>query len=831
MFKDLKLSLRHLARTPGFTAAAVAVLALGIGLNAIMFSLCHLFAFAGRPFQAPEELVQLYSRKKDVPDSYRGFSYAAWREIAARQDLFSGVLAHQLAIVGVREGGQARRAFAAIVSANYFDVLGVPVRGRSFTPDEDRPGSDTPVVVVSHAAWKRAGSDPGLIGRTLRVNERDFTVVGIAPEGFTGTMAVFGPELFFPLGLFDSLTNDFDGAHARRLARPDAFFLFLVGRLRAGASVESSGPALALAADTLRRAWPGEYEGQELQVAPLPRIGTNTSPSHEEALTTLSIVLVGMTGAVLAIVCLNLASMLLARGQARRRELAIRLALGAGRVRIVRQLLVEGLVLSAAGAGLGLLVGALGTDALLASLTSRVPIALAMDTVSPATLLAAAAAFSVLATLLFALGPALRHSRADVMDDIKLASGQDAPVRRGWLRPRHPLVALQVGLSLALLIAAGLFVRMAAQAAAVDLGLRADDTVLAEVDASLSGYDEARGLDAYARIEERLAALPGVQAAAAGVQVPFGAINLGRSARRTGEAPDAPSFDARWNAVGASYFEAMGVPLQRGRAFSDLEARRPGAPPVAIIDEVLARQLWPDADPLGQSLQLAAESSGTPASPPLEVVGVVGVVRDDFFSKSPGGAVYVPLAQGYRANMHFHVRPRAGADVAALRDAVRREIATAAPGLPLFRVTTFGAHLSGSLQHWGVRLTASLFSTMGGLATLVALVGLYGAISYAVSRRTREIGVRMALGATPSRVRTMVLGEGLRVGGGGVVVGALLGLALGRALDSIFVDVVAFDPPTFSAAALLVLVSCLVATLVPARRATAIDPSVALRAD
>ncbi|HET9315103.1 MAG TPA: ABC transporter permease, partial [Vicinamibacteria bacterium] len=354
MFKELKLSLRHLARTPGFTASAVVVLALGIGLNAVMFSLCHLFAFAGRPFRAPGELVQLYSRKADTPDSYRAFSYAAYRDLAGRADLFTGVLAHQLAVVGVREGGEARRAFAAIVSANYFDVLGVPLRGRTFTPEEDRPGSDAPVVVVSHAMWKRSGFDPRLIGSELRVNERVFTVVGIAPPGFTGTMAVFGPELFFPLGVFDTLTNDFDGRQARALARPDAFHLFLVGRLRPGATVESSGPALALAADALRRALPVEYDAQELQLAPLPRIGTSTSPSHEEALTTVSIVLVGMTGAVLAIVCLNLASMLMARGQARRREFAIRLALGGGRAHIVRQLLVEGLLLSAAGGGLGI---------------------------------------------------------------------------------------------------------------------------------------------------------------------------------------------------------------------------------------------------------------------------------------------------------------------------------------------------------------------------------------------------------------------------------------------------------------------------------------------
>jgi predicted permease len=828
LFNDLKLSWRHLARTPGFTGAAVLVLALGIGLNAAMFGLCDLVAFGGRPFRAPAELVQLYSRKADEPDSYRGFSYPAYREIAARRDPFTGVLAHMVAVVGVREGADTRRLFAGCVSANYFAVLGVPVRGRTFTPEEERPGSDARVVVASHAFWKRTGFDPGLMGRELRVNERFYTVVGIAPEGFTGTMTVFGPELFFPLGVFDAIANDFEGHPNGTLSRPDAFSLFLVGRLRPGATVASAGPALALTAGTVERALPVPYNGRELQIAPLPRFGTSTSPGNENALTAVSIVLLGMTGAVLAIVCLNLASMLLARGQARRKEFAIRLALGARRARIVRQLLTEGLLLSFAGGALGVLAGAVGLEWLMASLTGRLPISIALDAVSSPALLAGALLFSVLATLLFALGPALRHSRAGVVEDLKIQTGQDAHGRRRWFLPRNPMVALQVGLSLSLLIAAGLFLRMARQAAAVDLGLRADATVIAEVDAGLAGYDETRGLDAYVRIEDRLRSLPGVQAAAAGVTIPFGAISLGRPVSRAGAPADVPAASARWNAVGASYFEAMGVPMTRGRAFTDTEAQRKGAPAVAVIDEVLARKLWPGEEPLGRTIVLGREDSGNAASGPIEVVGVVPVVRDDYFSKAPGGAVYVPLAQGYRSNVYFHVRPLPGADP---RDAVRSAIGSVAPGLPAFRVTTFGEHLSTSLEHWAVNLAAALFTVMGMLATLVALIGIYGARSYAVSRRTREIGVRMALGATPGRVRAMVLREGLQVAATGVGLGLLLGLGLGRVLDSVFVEVVAFDPLSFVGAAVLVLAACMGAAWLPARRATRVAPSVALRAD
>jgi hypothetical protein len=308
-------------------------------------------------------------------------------------------------------------------------------------------------------------------------------------------------------------------------------------------------------------------------------------------------------------------------------------------------------------------------------------------------------------------------------------------------------------------------------------------------------------------------------------------VSLGRSVRRAGSPPDAAAFNARWNAVGASYFDAMGLPVKRGRAFTDVEAQRPGAPRVAVIDEVLARQVWPDGDAVGSALEFAADDAGAPASGPIEVVGIVPVVRDDFFDKTPGGAVYVPMAQGYRGNVHFHVRPATGAAGPGLSAAVRGEIRSAAPGLPLFRVTTFGAHLDESLEHWGVQLMAGLFSFMGGMATVVALFGIYGAKSYAVARRTREIGVRMALGATPGRVVGMIVGEGLRLALWGVGLGLLIGLGLGRVLDSVFVEVVAFDPLTFTAAPAFLLLACVAAAWLPARRATTVNPMTALRAD
>jgi hypothetical protein len=306
---DLKLSVRHLLAAPGFTAAAVAVLALGIGLNAAMFSIVYAFTLAGRGYPAPDRVVQLYVRDTRPNGGHRPFSYPVYQEIASQSDLFSGLLAHNVAIVGVGEGAESRRSMAALVSANYFDVLGVRLaQGRTFSPQEDRPGEDLPVVVATWTFWQRRGFDPGLVGSSLRINERPYTVIGITPRGFTGTMSVVGPELFFPLGVFHSLVNDFGAeAMARSLQRPDAYGLFLVGRLTDGVALDAANARIAQIGENLGRAYPAEHGHHTLSVAPLPRFGTSTSPSDESAMSALGAMMMGMTLAVLLTVCLNLA--------------------------------------------------------------------------------------------------------------------------------------------------------------------------------------------------------------------------------------------------------------------------------------------------------------------------------------------------------------------------------------------------------------------------------------------------------------------------------------------------------------------------------------------
>lgn len=834
---DLRISVRQLRKTPGFTLAAVAVLALGIGLNAAMFSVVHALVFAARPFGDPDRLVQIYSRDARPAGDYRAFSFEAYREVAARRDLFAGVLAHNFTVVGIGEGDESRRTFSALVSGNYFEVLGVPLlRGRTFSAEESRPGQDVPVVVASYAHWERTGFDPALLGSTLRVNERLFTVIGIAPRGFTGTMSAFGPELFFPLGVFDSLSNDIRDDTRGTLSRPDTFSLFLVARLDNDVTIATASEAVALFGRSLERTFPAQYEHYVWSVAALPKFGTSTSPSDEAVVTMLGVVLLGMTGAVLLTVCLNLASMLLARGRARRKEFAVRIALGGSRMRIVRQLLIEGLLLSLVGGVLGVMLGNAAINALLATLATLLPVTVVLEGTSTLALTLATVTFCGLATIAFALGPALKHSRADIVSDLKAQTGDDALPRARRFMPRNPLVAAQVALSLSLLIAAGLFLRMALGAALVDLGFRADDTVLAEVDARLGGWDDRRSLDLYAHIEQRLASLPGVQAVSVGAIVPLSNVSVSKPVQRAGVRPPPGAepatpeagqrFYAPWNAIGGGYFEAMGIPLQQGRTFTVAETYGTGAPPVAIIDEALAGKLWPEGGALGQHIQWAATESN-PASEPMEVIGIVSRTQRELFENVPRGAAYVPLGQGFTSNVYFHVRPSAPS--ATLVDSVRREIRTAAPGLPLFGVKTFSAHVGSSLEYWGLTLSASMFGAFGGLAMLVAIVGIYGMTAYAVARRTREIGIRMAIGARRGAVLRLIVAESLRTALAGVAAGWVLGLGVGRIMASLFVDLAAFDAWTFLLVPVGLVLTAAAATWLPARRATLVNPVTALR--
>jgi putative ABC transport system permease protein len=860
MIQDLKFAVRQLIKSPGFTIAAVIVLGLGIGTNTAVFSLVHTMLFAPPGYSRPHEVVQVFSQDKKSPKTYRGFSYPTYRDIREQNSVFTEVMAYNLAMVGLGQKGDTRRTFAAMTSSNYFSVLGVPLaQGRTFLPEEETPGQAAPVAIISYAYWAKHSLDPKLLGSPLLINGHPFTIVGIAPRGFTGLMQIISPEVWLPLGVYDQVANDFASENNTKLGDRAGQQLLVVGRLKPGLTAATAEPSLTGLAANLEKAFPVEQKDQTFQTTPISRFSTSTSPSGEGGMSKLAPMLLGMSIVVLLVACLNLANMLLARGTARRKEIAIRLALGGSRSRIVRQLLTEGLVLSLLGGMGGLVLGLWSSDLLVTSLGKMLPLDIVwLGGPNPA-ILAATFGFCVLGTIGFALGPALKLSRSAVVADLKEQAGEDVIRRRWKFLPRNPLVVVQIAFSLALLTAAALFIRGASKAASVNTGLQPGASFLVETDASLAGYEPKRAQDLYRSLNERLAALPGVEHASVSATIPFGMISLNKNVQRAGlqAAPDAKpataaeglAFSAAWNSVGADYFTTVGLPVLRGRAFNEAEGTQSGGAAVAIIDEVLAKKLWPDGDALGQRIQFASDnaprakgsdsrvgmsedlSGAIKPGETIEIVGIVPATRNALFENDPNGAIYVPFGRGFQSNVNFFVRFRSltpGSETATA-DLLRRTVREVDSALPILLLKTFAQHLESNFQLWIVRAGAAMFSVFGGLALGLAVVGLYGVKAYSVARRTREIGIRMALGAPRGAVLRMFLREGSVMLVCGLGLGLLLAAGTGKVLSGMLYEVGALDPIAFISAPALLAAAALVATWLPARRATRISPMAALR--
>jgi predicted permease len=849
MLHDFRFAFRQLVKARAFTAAAVMVLALGIGANTAIFSLMNTLLFQPPHYAKPNEIVQVFSQDKKNPKTFRGFSYPTYVDIREQNSVFSGLMAHNLAMAGVGEKGGTRRAFTDVVSSNYFSVMGVmPMQGRVFRAEEETPGQNSAVAIVSYNYWKKERLNPAMLGSTITIDSRPFTVIGIMPQGFTGTTQVFAPEIWLPLGVYDQVANDFETGNKEKLDNRAGKQFMLVGRLKPGVMAAAAAPALKTLAANLEQAWPVEQKDQTFMMETLSRFSLSTTPSSGNNIKRLAPLLFGMSGIVLLVACLNLANMLLARGAARRKEIAIRLALGGSRWRIVRQLLIEGFVLALVGGGFGLLLGMWSSDLLVASLGKKLPIDLVWQSGLSTPVLVAAFGFCLLGTFAFALGPALKLSKSAVIGDLKEHAGEDAVVRRWKFLPRNPLVVVQIAFSLALLTAAALFIRGAGKAANVDTGLQANSNYLLEVDASLATYDRTRSQDLYRTLEERLSALPGVERASICSTVPFGMMSLDKSVQRGGAnpAPDAKpataseglAFRANLNGVGADYFNTVGLSLLRGRAFNVAEAMHQTSPKVAIIDEALAKKLWPDGDALGQRIQFAEKDSsqakgGDETKAQIEVVGIAPYTRQSLFEEDPNGTLYLPFAGSFQGNVFFQIKfaPNAGRDTGASADLIRRTVREVDTAVPVLSLKTFAQHLDGNIELWIVRAGAALFSVFGGLALVLATVGVYGVKAYSVARRTREIGIRMALGAQRGTVQWMILREGAVMLASGVLLGVLLAAGTGKLISGMLYNVGALDPVAFTIAPVVLAAAALLATWLPARRATRISPMAALRTE
>jgi predicted permease len=684
--------------------------------------------------------------------------------------------------------------------------------GRIFTPAEDTTPGAHPVVVLSHALWQtRFGAEPSLLGQTVKLNNHSFTVIGIAPEGFRGTNLLAPADLWVPMMMHEQV---FTGVFREFFNDRRALLMNVTGRLKPGVTLEQAESAMKSIASALEQQYPRDNEKRSVTLVPLPVSAIN--PNLRDAFVKSGALLMSVVGVALLIACANVANLLLVRATARRREIAIRLALGAGRVRLLRQLLTESLLLALFGGGLGLLLAVWGRS-LLWSFRPPFLQDASLDISLNGTVLGFTLLLSLLTGLVFGLAPALRAARSELVSELKDKVSQTSHEHR-WFSLRNALVVVQVALSLVALLGAWLFVRSLHNAQQIHPGFETERMMALSFQVGALGYNEAQGQEFYRRVQERTATIPGVQMTAISSNAPF-AGGFQRSVTPEGETLPQGSRGilSTTNSIGLHYFETLGTPLLNGRLFTD--ADHADVTPVAIINEAAAKRFWPGQNAVGKRFRFFGDEAYR------EVVGIVATTVVGNLGEEPQPQFYLPLRQSYADSATLYVRTQA--DPASVLNAVRQAVQNLEPNLPLTNVQTMREVLQLGL--WAPRMGAVLLGIFGVLALLLASVGLYGVLAYTVSQRTQEIGIRMALGANARAVLRMVLQQGMALVLAGVGGGLIVGLFVTRMLTSLLFAVSAADPLTFVAMPVLLLLVALLACCVPAWRATKVDPMIALR--
>ncbi len=797
LIQDLRYGCRALARSPGFTVVAVLTLALGIGATSAIFSVVHWVLLRPLPFPDPERLVLI--AEHNLSKGWERFAvsppnFLDWRERSRAFESMAIANGTSLTVLGADE---PERIQGLAVSSELLPLLGVaPTLGRTFRPGEDRPGAER-VAVLRHEIWQRRfGADPSIVGRSISLSGDAYTVVGVMPAGFRFTAA----EIFVPM----TLTAD-------QLSERGSHWVFSIGRLAPGATRERAQAELETIAASLAEQYPDTNRGWGVRVDDMHE---NAVGRARPALTALS----GAVAFVLLIACANVANLLLARATRRRHELAIRSALGARRSRLVRQMLTESLLLALAGGALGLLLAAWGIDALPALAADSLPRVRGIEV--DRTTLAFTIGASLATVLLFGLVPALQASRdpagAGMRDGARSGHG-------GRGRMRGALVVCEMALALVLLIGAGLLLESFRRVSSLSPGFDADHALTLELALPTARYPEStQQAEFFRAVLEKLAALPGVEAAGASTCVPLAGADEIYSIVLDGRPEVAPSDlpSANYYAVSADYFRALGIPLRRGRYFTERDTAT--APKVAIVDESFARRHFAGQDPLGQRLRI-----GNAGAVPREIVGVVGPVTHYALESGPTIAMYEPYLQQPQEAMAVVLR--SSIDPVSLTSAARRAVLEVDPAQPVYDVRTMDQVIASSLADR--KLPMLLLVVFAGVALLLAAIGLYGVVSYAVVQRTHELGVRMALGARRADVVRLVLSHGLGLALAGVGIGLCASVLVTRATTRLLFGIAPTDPIVYGALSLVLVGVALVASLVPARRATRLDPLAALRSE
>ena len=802
---DLRYGLRGLARNRGFAAAAVLSIALGIGANTTIFTLLNAVFLRSLPVYEPQRLAAVSTTDPRIPGKLP-CSYPNYLDYRDHNTVFSSLLLYAPLTVNLTGRGDPQLLMGQLVSANYFETLGiVPAVGRGFRPEEDVAGA-APVAVISHALWQSLYSGAkNVAGRVLEISGRSYAVIGVAPAGFLGLNQMNGADVFLPMSVYEQV-YPFPGQVMRRRALQ----FRVVGRLKAGIGVQQAQSALQGLAAELERQYPRENAGRRVSLTPLSEatMDARTRPVVSQA----GAVLMSMAVLVLLIACANVANLLLARAAGRQREISLRLAMGAGRLRLVRQLFTESAILALAGGAAGLLLARWARDLLWAMrppMFNYAGFRLELD----GQVLAFTAAVSVLTGLLFGLAPALRATRGDLANDLKDRGSTAAGLRSLW-NTRSLLVVAQVGLSVVALLGAGLFARSLQSAARIPVGFDAAHLGIVVYNVTDQAYNEGRGRDFHQRAVETVLAVPGVRSAALSRDLPFH-VAATRTVLPAGE-ENQGGRQTLTSVVSPGYFETMGIGLLRGRDFRPSDTKT--TPRVAVVNQTAAEAYWPGRNAVGQQISFGGEGL------PLEVIGVVRTANYLAVGEAPQALVYVSLVQYYFPTAVLYVRTAGDPELAM--PAVRRAV-QGLDGKLLLQTESLRTSIRELL--WAQRLSAGLLAVFGGLGLLLATIGIYGVISYSVRQRTREIGLRMALGATVENVRAMIVGEGMRLVALGVVLGGLVSLALAGSVGSLLFLENPRDPMTFTVVPAVLTLAGVLACLIPARRSTRVDPSVALR--
>ena len=800
--QDLSYAARSFRKSPGFTAAVIVSIALGTAANTTIFSLVNGTLLGALPVQEADRLVSF-----SEGDS---FSYPDYVDYRDQSGVFESLMAHfPLTPVSLSAGGVPERVWGQLVTANYFSVLGLkPALGRGFLPEEDQLSGGALVTVLSHGLWRRRfGADPGIVGRSVVMNNRSYTVVGVAPAGFHGADRGIVSEFWVPLSMHAQIMPEL--AKDKQYSRNNQW-LMINGRLKPGVTREQALAAINVVhtriADTYRK----EEKKQTVSL-----VTAGAIPGARRFVLSLMTVLMVVVGLVLLVACANVANLLLAKATARQKEIGIRLALGAGRGRLIRQLLTESLVLALAGAGVGFLLS-LGATRAISQFQLPLPFPVGFDFSPDVRVFAFTAALSVLTGLLFGLAPALRATRPDLVAALKEQAAALGSFRRFGLR--NLLVVVQVTLSLVLLVSAGLFLRSLQSASSIDIGMRPDNVLVMAVDPKLHNYSAGKTKLFFAQLQQRVSALPGVLSMSLVDVVPLSIGGSSRSFEADGN-QGSKKTNADVFRVSTRYFETMGIPLLRGRDFG---SQASSSQRVVIINATMAKRLFPDEDPIGRRVRASNQT--------YQIIGVARNSKSRTLGEDPRACIYHFLDQDPGATSSFFgvaLAVKTSGNPASMIRPVRQQVEALDPNLAVFNIETIKEHVGKALLI--PRLCAWLFGVFGLVGLTLATVGLYGVMSYSVRRRTREIGIRMALGAPASGVLRMVARQGLILALVGLTAGLALALAASRFAASFLYGISATDRATFIGVPLVLLAVALVAILLPARRAARVDPLVALR--